>query len=271
MQWFFFSIKYFIVLRLFFDVALLAQMGRGCAELFLAVAGEVRGRAETELPGYFPESDIRVTDFLVDKFGFPFLHPLIGTLIEIVLELPVEGAFRNAAQTGKLLDGLYLPVIVQDKVLELAPHSGSAGKKASQFVFGIKAAQYQNDFLLFKNMHVPAQQSRFQIEQHLPQGMKQRLTDGQGVVVGDNRFLMRNGIEIHLVAHRYFLVPEQQEAFCRGDARQAVLFPLRYEQHPVGMHGDGMLPAQLYQHLSFEHEQYTEATVIINPAFFVCS
>ncbi len=66
---------------------------------------------------------------------------------------------------------------------------------------------------------------------------------------------MRNGIEIHLVAHRYFLVPEQQEAFCRGDARQAVLFPLRYEQHPVGMHGDGMLPAQLYQHLSFEHER----------------
>lgn len=178
------------MLRLFFDVALLAQMGRGCAELFLAVAGEVRGRAETELPGYFPESDIRVTDFLVDKFGFPFLHPLIGALVEVMLELPVERAFRNTAQTGKLLHGLYLPVIVQDEVLELAPHSGSAGKKASQFVFGIKAAQYQNDFLLFKNMHVPAQQSRFQIEQNLPQGMKQRLTDGQGVVVGDNRFLM---------------------------------------------------------------------------------
>lgn len=176
------------MLRLFFDVALLAQVSRGCAELFLAVAGEVRGRAETELPGYFSESDIRVTDFLVDKFGFPFLHPLIGTLVEIVLELPVEGAFRNAAQTGKLLDGLYLPVIVQDEILELAPHSGSAGKKASQFVFGIKAAQYQNDFLLFKNMHVPAQQSRFQIKQHLPQGMKQRFTDGQGVVIGGNRF-----------------------------------------------------------------------------------
>ena len=114
-------------------MALLAQVGRGCAELFLAVAGEVRGRAETELPGYFPESDIRVTDFLVDKFGFPFLHPLIGALVEIVLELPVEGAFRNAAQTGKLLDGLYLPVIVQDEILELAPEA-PAKKPASSFL-----------------------------------------------------------------------------------------------------------------------------------------
>ena len=74
-------------------------------------------RAKPKVHSYFPESNIRITNFLTNQFSPPLLHPSVRTLTKTLLKLTIKRAFRNTTQTCKFFHGFHILIIIQFKYM----------------------------------------------------------------------------------------------------------------------------------------------------------